>query len=267
MIKSIIFGIIQGLTEFLPVSSSGHLVLSQHFLNKGVENSDLTFEVFLHLGSLLAVFIYFRKDIANLFLSIFKWDKNENTVNNHKTILYLLIATFVTGIFGFTCKDFFESLFSNALLVAVFISVTGIILFISDKLSEGKLNTHDLGFKKSLLIGLGQTIAITPGISRSGTTIAFSLFTKMKREEAARFSFLLSIPAILGANIGEINSLLNLNKLAFINYSAGFLAAFISGYLVIGLLLSMIKKAKLKIFSYYCWTVSLISIILISLGY
>lgn len=267
MLKSIVLGIIQGLTEFLPVSSSGHLVLSQHFMNKGAESADLTFEVFLHLGSLLAVFLFFRKDIYNLLKSLFQWDGSLQTKNTHKTVLWLLLATFVTGAFGFAFKDFFESLFSNALMVAVFLSGTGIILYVSDKIYSKDLLSHQLGWKKALLIGFGQAIAITPGISRSGTTIAFSLFTGLKREEAARFSFLLSIPAILGANLSEFSALTSLNSTVMLNYFVGFVAAFISGYLVIELLLNIIKKAQLKIFSFYCWTISAISIVLILMGY
>jgi len=266
MIKTILLGIIQGLTEFLPVSSSGHLVLSRHFLNQGESTGDLSLEVFLHLGSLLAVFIFFRKEISALFMSLFKWDKSEKSIEHHQQIFYILIATAVTGIIGLSFKDLIENLFSNAILVAIFLSVTGIIIFFSDKIRTGQLKSGEIGFFRALFIGLGQAIAITPGISRSGTTIAFSLFSGMKREEAASFSFLLSIPAILGANIMEFESLSTLNMADLVNYLAGFIAAFISGYLVIGFLLKMIQKAQLKYFAFYCWAISLISIILLLAG-
>ncbi|HPM01897.1 MAG TPA: undecaprenyl-diphosphate phosphatase [Candidatus Cloacimonadota bacterium] len=267
MLKTILLGIIQGLTEFLPVSSSGHLVLSQHFLNHGETSGDLSLEVFLHFGSLMAVLIYFRKDIIPLFISLFKWDKGEETKNHHNQIYYILTATFITGIIGIVFKDFIESLFNNALLVSIFLSVTGVIIFFSDKLKSGNFKSGEIGFLKSVFIGLGQAFAITPGISRSGSTIAFSLFTGMKREEAAKFSFILSIPAILGANMMEFKSLTTLNTAEMINYFAGFVAAFVSGYLVIGVLLKMIQKAQLKYFAIYCWIISLVSITLLILGF
>ncbi|MCB5249925.1 MAG: undecaprenyl-diphosphate phosphatase [Candidatus Cloacimonadales bacterium] len=266
MIKTILLGIIQGLTEFLPVSSSGHLVLAQHFFSKGEFSTDLTLEIFLHLGSLVAVIIYFRKDLLKLCLSCFKWDKSPETNSLHRQVYYLLAATFVTGVIGILFEDIIEKLFSNALYVAVLLIITGLILYISDKIKVGKLQVDELGFPRSLIIGLGQAFAIAPGISRSGTTIAFSLFTGMKRDEAARFSFLLSIPVILGANLLKIKELFALNGSQLIEYSIGCAAAFISGILVISLLLQMIKKANLKYFAYYCWLVSLLTIIFILIG-
>ncbi|HOE90850.1 MAG TPA: undecaprenyl-diphosphate phosphatase [Candidatus Cloacimonadota bacterium] len=267
MIKTLILGIIQGLTEFLPVSSSGHLVLAQHFLNKGAISPDLSLEIFLHFGSLIAVLIYFYKDILELCISCFKWDKSEKTKSLHKQVYFIIAATFITGIIGILFEEFIEALFSKALVVAFLLIVTGIILFISDKLKAGKLKIEELGFFKALFIGLGQAIAIAPGISRSGTTIVFSLFTGLKRDEAAKFSFILSIPVILGANLLKIKDLLALDSSVLLNYFVGFIGAFVSGLLVISLLLKMIRNAQLKYFAYYCWLVSLITIILIIHGF
>lgn len=267
MIKTIILGIIQGLTEFLPVSSSGHLVLSQHFLNKHISNENISLEVFLHLGSLLAVLIYYRKDILTLFYSLFKWNKTKETQNNHRIILFLIISTVATGIIGISFKESFEHLFNQPILVSIFLFITGIILIFSDKLKHTVKRIEELNYKKSVLIGLGQAIAILPGISRSGTTIVFSIFAGLKREEAAKFSFLLSIPAILGANILEFNNILNLDSSLLITYCIGLLSALISGLLVIKLLLKLINNSKLKYFAYYCFAVSGLSMILLLLGF
>jgi len=262
--KAIIMGLIQGFTEFLPISSSGHLVLSKYFLNFG-EMSDISFEIFVHLGSLIAVLIYFRKELLDLIKSIIYF-RNPQYQDSRKIILWLLIATLVTGIVGFTCKSFIETLL-NPLFVAIMIAVTGGILFVSDKIQGKELNLSELSVKKSLLIGLGQALAITPGISRSGTTITFALLTGLKRKHAATFSFLLSVPAILGATALEFDTYISLDTSQLLIYLSGFFAAFVSGYLVINLLMKLIVKAKLRYFSYYCWAISAICIGLILGGF
>jgi len=264
LFESILLGTIQGLTEFLPVSSSGHLVLGQHFL--GINEPGISFEIIVHLGSLLAVLLYFYKDIIALLSSltkIFSSKKSYQDVNNIKIIVYLFVATFVTAIIGFTFKDNFEALYDIPWTVSIALFVTGLILYISDKIPNGNFNDYNIGWVKAIFIGIGQALAIIPGISRSGTTIAFSLFSRMKRENAAKFSFLLSIPAILGAALLDFKDM-KANELATMGrYSAGAVAAFISGFLVIALLINLIQKKKLKYFSYYCWTLSLVSIFFI----
>lgn len=267
MLKIIILGIIQGLTEFLPVSSSGHLVLIQHFLNNNLNTSNLSLEVFLHLGSLLAVIIYFKIDILTLILSLFNWDKTEEVQKNHKTILFLIISTLITGFIGIIFKKQFELVFDQPILVSILIFVTGFILLLSDKISNTNLKLSELGILKSIFIGFGQSIAILPGISRSGTTIVFSLISGLKREEAARFSFLLSIPAIIGANILEIKNIIILDQSHIIHYILGLFSALISGLLVIKCLLSLIKKSKLKYFAYYCFIISSIALTMLLFGF
>lgn len=261
IIESIVLGIIQGLTEFLPVSSSGHLVLAQHFL--GINEAGISFEIVVHLGSLLAVLIYFHKDIFALLLSatkLFSSKKSYNDVNNLKILGYLLLATIATAVIGFTFKSKFEALYNIPLAVAIALSVTGLILYISDKIPNGSFDDYNIGWGKAIMIGIGQAFAIIPGISRSGTTIAFALFSKMKREQAAKFSFLLSIPAILGAALLDFMDMEAIETATLVKYSAGAIAAFISGFIVIALLINLIKKKKLKYFSYYCWLLSLVSI-------
>ncbi len=259
--ESIILGIIQGLTEFLPVSSSGHLVLAQYFW--GINDPGISFEVVVHLGSLFAVLIYFHKDIISLLLSstkIFSSNKSYNDINNLKILAYLFIATLATAVIGFTFKNKFEALYDIPLAVAIALSVTGLIVYISDKIPNGSFDDYNIGWVKAIFIGIGQALAIIPGISRSGTTIAFALFSKMKRDNAARFSFLLSIPAILGAALVDFMDIESIDPSTIGRYSAGAIAAFISGFIVIALLINLIQRKKLKYFSYYCWTISLLSV-------
>ena len=261
ILKAFILGIIQGLTEFLPVSSSGHLVLAEHYLN--FHKPGISFEVVLHFGSVIAVLIYFRKDIYKLLKSLFLISSKESEhLNNRNTLFYLIVATTVTAIIGLYFEDILTKTFSLLYLPSMLLFVTGIILFMSDKISTRGLKPHQLGVRKSILIGLGQAFAILPGISRSGTTIALGIFTGLERREAARFSFLLSIPAILGANILKITKIIELEKVYLLSYIVGALAAFVSGYLVISLLITIVRKQKLKYFAFYCWLVSIVTIIL-----
>jgi len=157
-------------------------------------------------------------------------------------------------------------LFSKPLYPAIFLSITGLIVFISDKIKTGKLKSENIGLFKSIGIGLGQSFAILPGISRSGTTIATGIFLGLERKEAARFSFLLSIPAILGSVVLKIKDFRNLPNNLILSYSFGAFAAFISGLLVISVLIKLVQNKKLKYFAYYCWGLSIVSVTLLILG-
>lgn len=267
ILNAILLGIIQGLTEFLPISSSGHLVLFQHFFQKGNSlNSDISLEVFLHLGSLFAVVLYFRKDIRELILSLFCWNKTVDSnkhLRNRMVILYLIVSTIVTGLVYLLFGKVIKSIFANPLATALLLSASGFILIASDLQKITEIPVSGMGFIRGIIIGLGQGISMLPGISRSGTTIATSLFCGLKRSEAARFSFLLSIPAILVANVTEFNTITNLTTYQLISYVFGALAAFASGYLVIEFLIRLIQASKLKYFAYYCWLISSVSIIFI----
>ena len=264
---SVLLGILQGLTEFLPVSSSGHLVLAQHFLGFSA-NSDVLFEVFLHLGTLVSVLVFFRRRIAALLVSLAHW-KSEPQAAGHRQnrmlLLYLGIATLVTGLVYLAAGDFLESLFARPLIVALMLLITGLIVFIPDLVPAGHVSAPRLGLPRSALIGLVQGIAIIPGISRSGSTISASLSVGLSRRDASEFSFLLSIPAILGAILFNLKDLAALAGAQLPVYLAGFAAAFIVGYLVIAVLIKLILKARLRYFSYYCWAVGSVSAVLILL--
>ncbi|HQM03892.1 MAG TPA: undecaprenyl-diphosphate phosphatase [Candidatus Cloacimonas sp.] len=268
-LQAILMGIIQGLTEFIPVSSSGHLVLVQHFFGIG-DSENIVFELFMHLGTLLAVLVFFRKTLWELIQSLFSWG---NTVNreqhrkNRTLVYYLIISTLATGIIYLLFGNYEEAVFKMPMLVAVFLLVTGLIVFVSDYFNDKGIPASNIGFLRSVLIGIGQGIAIMPGISRSGTTIACSLATGMKRKDAAQYSFLLSIPAILAGNFSQYKEFAKLESQQLLNYIAGFVCSFLAGYLVIAFLIRLIEVSRLKYFAFYCWIIGLFSIILIALGF
>ena len=263
--QGIIIGIVQGLTEFLPVSSSAHLVFIQKLL--GVESS-LAFDTFLHLGTLIAVLWFFRWDIYKMlkswWLSLgdllkgrFKEGFNEDPYK--RLAWYVILATIPVGIVGVLFEDSVDSLFSGALYVpAFFLFVTGTILYLSQRMSSGEINFNTITKKEALWMGLGQACAILPGLSRSGTTIAAGLTIGLDKEFAAKFSFILSIPAIFGAFIlqaKDIGSALDVN---FLPVFLGFIASIIAGYLAIKWMLNLIQNKSLDIFAYYCWLMGII---------
>jgi len=262
-LKSLILGIVQGLTEFLPVSSSGHLVIFQKILK--FNDPGVLFEIAVHLGTLVAVVIYFRKDIWAIIQSIFIWEKDasDKIKHAHHLLLHLIIASAVTAFIGFTFKEKLESLFENTLLVGFMLIVTGGVLFVSDKIKNTTKNK--MSVPSSLLVGFAQSVAIIPGISRSGATITTGIFTGRTRDLATRFSFLLSIPAILGATLlkfKDLSSAISSGTMG-INFMLGGIAAAIVGYFAISVLIKMIKRSKLYYFSIYCWIIGIITIFFI----
>ena len=263
--QGIIIGIVQGLTEFLPVSSSAHLVFIQNIL--GVESS-LAFDTFLHLGTLIAVLWFFRWDIIKMLRSwwlsigdILQGRFLEGLYNDpyKRLAWYVILATIPVGIVGLLFEDSVDALFAGALYVpAFFLFVTGTILYLSQRMSSGNINLNNITAKESLWMGLGQACAILPGLSRSGTTIAAGLTIGLEKEFAAKFSFILSIPAILGAFLlqaKDIGSALDVN---FLPVLFGFIASIIAGYLAIKWMLDLIKNRSLDIFAYYCWIVGIV---------
>ena len=265
IIQGIIIGIVQGLTEFLPLSSSAHLVFIQNIL--GVESS-LAFDTFLHLGSLLAVLWFFRGDIYRMLKS---WWLSLGDILQHRfkeglqedpykrLAWYVILATVPVAIVGVLFEDAVDSLFAGALYVpAFFLFVTGTILYLSQRMGPGEINFNTIGKKEALFMGLGQACAILPGLSRSGTTIAAGLTIGLDKEFAAKFSFILSIPAILGAFILQLKDIGTSLDANFLPVILGFIAAFIAGYAAIRWMIELIQKKNLDIFSYYCWIVGIV---------
>lgn len=245
MIKYIILGIIQGLTEFFPVSSSGHLIITQRLF--GMTEDAVVISVVLHLGTTLALFIFFFKDILNL-------------LRNLKVLSYIMVVTLITGIIGLSGKDFFEGLFNSPRLVAFTLIITGTMLIVTKKFMEAKRNS--LNIKDALILGITQGISIVPGISRSGTTISTLLFRGIDRETSFRFSFLAAIPAVLGAAILEAKDIASCD-IAAINLVIGFIFSFLSGILALKLLKIVLGKARLHYFGYYCIIVAVITLLFI----
>lgn len=251
-IEAAILGIIQGLTEFLPISSSGHLVIAQHFLD--VSDGGIFFEVLLHFATLVAVVAVYRKDVIDLIKNPFQ-----------KYTYILIIGTIPTGIIGLVFKDSFEQMFSSVTIVGYMLLVTGFILLAAEFFSRIILTYPEVKYWQGFVVGIAQGLAITPGISRSGTTIATALLLGLDREEAARFSFLLSIPAILGASILEMKDLALSTAMStglILPYVVGFITAVVSGYLAIKLLLGILTRGKLYYFSIYCWLLGSVAILL-----
>ncbi len=245
-IEAFILGLLQGLTEFLPVSSSGHLVLAQHLF--GIKEQGVSFELLLHLGTLLAVFIYFRVRLLALIKALF----DSSMVIERKMIMYIVIGTIPAGLAGITLKQYFESAYNSPFFTATMLLVTGGILLLT---KWAPTSDSAVGLKASIIMGVGQAMAILPGISRSGSTIAFGLFGKVRPSEAAEFSFLLAIPAILGATVLEYDNFLQLQSSQIGQYVVGVIVAFVSGWAAVSILMSVVKKGKLEYFAYYCFVV------------
>jgi len=178
-------------------------------------------------------------------------------------VIYLVLATLATGLVYYLFGDLFESFFAKPLLVALMLAVTGFIVFASDFMKTNSIPASEMGVVRSVIVGIIQGIAIIPGISRSGSTIAGALFTGVKRQDAAKFSFLLSIPAIVAANLANLSELTQLTGSKLVNYTSGAVAACLVAYLVISFLMRLIQTARLKYFAYYCWLVALFSVVYI----
>jgi len=261
-IKSLILGLIQGLTEFLPVSSSGHLVLAQYFF--GVEEGGVALDVVLHLGTLAAVVIYFWKDIVRLACAVpylFSSKGGEQKQGDKRILWMLITASVPTAILGFAFEDFLTSLYATPVAVPYTLLVTAVLMFFGNRMLNGTRRLTGMKPGNALLIGVFQGLAIMPGISRSGATIFGGLLQGFNRDEAARFSFLLSIPAILGATIFKFDEIKNLSGSYAMPMLVGFLAAAVSGYIAIQFLLALIRRKKLYVFSIYCAVIAVISLI------
>ncbi|HDL65149.1 MAG TPA: undecaprenyl-diphosphate phosphatase [Proteobacteria bacterium] len=265
IIEAIILGIVQGLTEFLPVSSSGHLVLTEKLL--GLTTHNIRFVVVVHLGSLLAVLAIYRVQLGKIILGLYKgrvrYRKGKWKFNDPNTRLswLLVLATIPAGLVGFFFGGMIERVFFQPFWVGIFLAVTGLILFCIRfvKTDDGGLNWRRAG-----IIGLAQAVAILPGMSRSGSTIAAGIYSGVEKSRAAEFSFLLSVPVILGAGVMELGKMMDTvpSAMEIVTLLAGAAASAISGYLAIRFLLNVINKGKLHYFAYYCWLVALIVIII-----
>ena len=268
ILQAAILGLLQGLTEFLPVSSSGHLVLAKQLLH--VTNPDLlSFDVYVHFGTLLSVCIIFRQDIGKIILSFWEvirtrsWGAAFRTDEYFRLGAAILLASVPAGIIGIVYRNQVAEAFRDPKLVSVNLVITGLILFLTrfPKAIEGKR----MGFAAALVIGIAQAVAILPGISRSGTTISTALFLRLSPSQAARFSFLLSIPVIAGAAILETGPVIRQGmEIGFAPFLVGLVAAALMGYVSIKLLLRIIERGRFSWFAFYCFAAGIAGILFIS---
>ncbi|MBW2206171.1 MAG: undecaprenyl-diphosphate phosphatase [Deltaproteobacteria bacterium] len=266
---AILLGIIQGLTEFLPISSSGHLVVFQNLL--GYSEPELLFDSALHMGTLVAVCLYFRKDLELMFRDswgfIIRWSKREVGFQQIKETphvgltLAVIVGTLPTAVIGILFRSSIERLFGSVSFAALMLLCTGGILASSKWISPGKTRGKAPGLPGALLVGTAQGIAILPGISRSGTTIVCGMALGLSREMAARFSFLLSIPAIMGALTLQMSTE-GLDSVGLLPLFMGFATSALVGLFALKLLMAMVRKGRLFYFAPYCFLVGLLILLI-----
>ncbi len=264
LIESTVLGLIQGLTEFLPISSSGHLVIFERLFH--IEANDLVFEVFVHFGTLMAVLFYFREKllaVAGSIIRLFsRTRKPEGDKANIRLFWYLILGTVPAALMGLLFEDYIELAFASPRWASGMLLVTaGILLLTRWTMREDRnLNTN-----RTIIIGFAQALAMMPGISRSGSTISAGMFLRMKKSEAAEFSFLLSIPAIIGATVLQIPQFISdiTNADLVINYLIGAIIAAVVGYVSIAYLMKIVKKGKFFYFGLYCAVIGFLGILLL----
>ncbi|GGG94692.1 undecaprenyl-diphosphatase [Polaribacter pacificus] len=255
-IEAIVLGIIQGLTEFLPVSSSGHLELAKAILgDTSVPEESLTFTVVLHFATALSTLVVFRKEVAEIFKGLFQFKWNDETEFSLKIIASMIPAVVIGLLFEKELESFFGG---QILLVGFMLLVTALLLLLADK---AKKTDKKVSFTNAVIIGISQAIAMLPGISRSGATISTSVLLGVDRNKAARFSFLMVVPLIVGKIAKDLLSGdINFKSAEILPMSVGFLAAFIAGLFACTWMISLVKKSKLSYFAIYCAVVGVVAI-------
>lgn len=266
-LQAIILGILQGLTEFLPVSSSGHLVLGQQLL--GLDSPGVVLEVVLHLGTLVSVLVIYWQDVTGLVRGFFSLVTNPTggrSINKEvfvyrRMVLLIVVGVIPTALIGLLLEPVFDRLFDTVLAVGFALIITGIILFLISRLPAGRRDLRKMTVIDALVIGLAQGCAITPGLSRSGMTISSALGRGLTRDVATRFSFLISLPAIGGAALLKLGDIVEQGfQGGAMVLIVGFLAAAISGIFAIKLLVRVLNQGKLQYFAYYVWLAGAITI-------
>lgn len=283
LIEAIIMGIVQGVAEFLPVSSSGHLAIFKHIL-KIKTDTGMLFDIMLHFGTLVAIFIAFWKDIKELIIGGFSilgrffsnvliffkklCHKDTKYIKILKTdydrfVMLIIVSTIPTGLAGVLLGDIFEKAGESLLITGIFLIITAVLLYIADHCKVGDTTMKDASYKKAGIIGTAQALAITPGLSRSGTTITACLLCGFTKEFAVKYSFLMSIPAVLGAVVLDIPDLIgsDIETDLLMNYGIGTLVAAVVGYICIITMLKIVKNKKFFGFTIYCATIGLIAVV------
>jgi len=263
--QAFIMGIVQGITEFLPISSSGHLVITPYLLGWSIKEEYIfTFDVLVQMGTLIAVILYFWKNLWKIIVSVIKGiiEKKPFASPDAKLGWLIVVATIPAVFGGLFLEDLVESAFHSVQITAVFLLVTALLLWVSERMSKQINQLENISTLDAFIIGCFQILAIFPGLSRSGSTIAGGILRKLKREEAAKFSFLMSIPVMLGAGVMSINDLLGVPNLSeFLPVLlVGFITSGVVGFISIHWLLKFLNKNKLGLFSVYCVVVSIVTL-------
>jgi undecaprenyl-diphosphatase len=262
LLALLVLAVIQGLTEYLPVSSSGHLVLARLWSGEtDALPTGAVIEVWLHLGTLLAVLLFYRRRVLQLSLGVF--GKGQDPGPQRRLLVLLILATVPAAVVGVLFEKQFETLFGNPTLVGIALILTGLVLWTTRSIADGKQDLAGLTIKAAILIGLAQAVAITPGISRSGMTIVSGCVLGLTIESAAAFSFLMSIPAILGAAVLKLPAIFaedGQTTVPVLHLAVSFVVAFVVGYLALGMLLWLAKGRKLSWFAPYCWAAGLLAL-------
>ncbi|MBD5168982.1 MAG: undecaprenyl-diphosphate phosphatase [Oscillibacter sp.] len=272
ILNAILLGIIQGVAEFLPISSSGHLSIAQNLLGMGMEGADdVFFDVLLHLGTLGAVFVAYWNDIREMVLEFVRMIQDlaggttpQKIPPARRMILLIVVGTLPLFLI-LPVKGLVEGLYSNTFFVGGALLVTGLLLYFCDRITKGRKNTRTATLADVLVVGVGQAVATCPGISRSGMTICMGCFRGFERKFAVRFAFLLSIPAVLGANILQIKDVVaagGIDVKLLPAYLLGVIVAAVSGYFSIRLVRMVADKGKFGAFAYYCWAAGALTVLL-----
>ena len=260
--QAIILGLLQGATEFFPVSSSGHLVLVPWMLNW--PNPGIGYDAIVHLGTLCAAVLYFRRDIGQLALQWWESFRHLRIETLEARLSWLVLASAIpAALLGWFWEDLFQRIFGSPRTVSAFLLLTGVLLVVGERFGHQDMTLGKMGLSDALVMGLAQACALAPGISRSGATIAAGLFRGLYREDAARFSLLMLIPIIFGAAGAHLlrATSAGLNAPEITHLAAGFVAASLGGYVAIRFLLNHLKAHSLRPFAYYCWGLGLIGLI------
>ena len=267
--QSILLGILQGFTEFLPVSSSGHLVLAKALMHINTGN-DISFEVFVHFGTLLSVLVVFRSDIMRILLTLMEAMRHPSQLKQlyqkseiFRLTVFIIVGCIPAGVLGILFNDIIEDFFTDVKLVSDMLLITGLILFLT-RFAKPPENGQ-VTLKSAIGIGFAQAVAIIPGISRAGSTISAGLMLNVAQENAARFSFLMALPVIFGATLLKVRHLIG-NPAPhgqLITLGVGTIVASIAGYLSLGLLLKILRRGKFSLFSYYCFAVGIAGLLFI----
>jgi len=270
-LTAVLLGLVQGVAEFLPISSSGHLAIAEQLLNlQGASNVPEFFDVLLHLGTLVAVFIAYWDDIRDMIVELFAGigdlahHSTPNPVPPARRLILLIIVGTLPLFVMVPFRHFFSSLGDNMYFIGGALIFTGILLFVSDRVHHGRKTEKTATMLDALLVGIGQAVALCPGISRSGMTITTGCFAGFERKFAVRFAFLLSIPAVIGANILSLKDAIDagIDWASVPAYLVGVAVAAVSGYACIRLLRYIADKGRFGAFAYYCWAVGALTLAL-----